>query len=278
MGNILEYNNGLGYTGWAEINCSEMVKRGRAAVRKANDYNKRRYNLQKRFDAMQAKGNPQKDLELMEDKYRNLTVKKLEYTGTLQREKTLTAAWKRSPELYYQEYIATKGMGWGWLKRMVGGVSKVVTGGASCNGRTKSELNSDLAKASRAESEYRALESKINTLKNVEQKSKDYLTKNLQPLMKEVKQLETAIANERKTRQQIMVTYEAKKRAKALALEEQARQEKLKRAKLTKAQATAKEATKEAVKKAEDNKGLIIAGIAAAGLIMAMKKKRAAKH
>ncbi len=276
LANYMESPNQLGYTTWAEINCSDTVKRGRELDRKRKEYNKTYNNVKVKLDNLKASGVSQQGYELLTKEFDNLLTEKQTLENTLKVETTLTKAVTKSPELYYQEFLDNGGKlsgfwgnVWGGIKRTVGGISKVVTLGESCNGTTKREFERDQKDHNDALKRLKLIEGELKALQNTEAKTKDYTQSKIPVVKKSIEILKKAIEEQKQKRNAVMLSYQAKKRAEELALREKAEKEKA----LAEQQSKAKQlATKEAKTtqtaglSLEGNNNKILIGLAVVGI------------
>ena len=190
----------LGYTAFDEMHCSDLVAAGRADARQAAEFRQMAQNERKKLEALK-NGAEQKAIDDLSKTYseRLLQINKLNVE--IEEAKILLAYWQQNPEKNYEHYLATgkpmsiarQGLGWGWLKKVVGGVASAATFGNSCNGANR-ERNEDAEEKARASKEYgnaqQAYTDQINKLK----KDKDHLEDNLAIKNQEVKNKQAELA------------------------------------------------------------------------------------
>ncbi len=182
----------LGYTGYQETICGNIVRVGRRAYRNALDYEEKTRNLKKKREKFKS-GFQQRDLELLEEKYSRLENERIKLEVQLEQSKKLTLAWQSQPELHYDTWKNGYGMGAGWC------------------GNARAEMREDLRRENRAIAEYNQVFSEIETLKRVQEQAKKYVTLLIPKVKRKVAQLRAELQKEEQARNLIMSTYSASK-------------------------------------------------------------------
>ncbi len=216
---------GLGYTQWAELNCSTTVRRGRELDRKRKVYDRTYNNVSAKLESLKKSGVNQQRFENLSVEFDRLLTEKQTLENTLKVETTLTKAVIKSPELYYQEYKDNGGkLGWGWFKKFVGSVASVVTAGNSCNG-AEDEFKEDQRNHNNSLKRLKLKEGEYKALQEIEKKITNYSQAKIPVINKTIAKLKQDIAEQKQKRNAVMVSYENKKRAEELALRQKAEQE-----------------------------------------------------
>ncbi len=226
---IQETPQQLGYTKFEEYSCSSTVERGRALDRKRKNYNVMSAQLIKEKEQLKKNGHTQQSYENLEAGFQKSLLEKTKLETLLQTETTLTKAMKKSPELYYQQYVANGGQLGSWFsrtfKKVTGSISNSLTFGHSCGGAER-EFKRDQRAYDTARKRYTDLLKEKEVLADIDKKSKAFILEKRDPLNKEIENLKKQIAEQKEQRKAIMVTYEAKKRAEELALKQEAERKK----------------------------------------------------
>ena len=249
----------LGYTAFDEMHCSDLVAAGRADARKAAELRQMAANERNKYEALK-QGDEQKAIDDLNKTYseRLLQINKLNVE--IEEAKILLAYWQQNPEKNYEHYLATgkpmsivrQGLGWGWLKTIVGGVASAATFGHSCDAANK-ERNEDAQELSNASDEYARAVQKYNDQIAKLGKDKQHLEDNLGKKNQEVKNKQAELAE---------IKEELKKAEAALA----------ERKKADEAKAKANNNTPET--KSNNTTLYIIGGVVIAGALIIMMKRK----
>lgn len=209
----------LGYTAFDEMHCSDLVASGRADARKAAEFRQMAANERNKYEALK-QGDEQKAIDDLNKTYseRLLQINKLNVE--IEEAKILLAYWQQNPEKNYEHYLATgkpmsivrQGLGWGWLKKIVGGVASAATFGHSCDAANK-ERNEDAQELSNASDEYARAVQKYNDQIAKLGKDKQHLEDNLGKKNQEVKNKQAELAQLKQDIKQAETALEERKKA-----------------------------------------------------------------
>lgn len=209
----------LGYTAFDEMHCSDLVASGRADARKAAEFRQMAANERNKYEALK-QGDEQKAIDDLNKTYseRLLQINKLNVE--IEEAKILLAYWQQNPEKNYEHYLATgkpmsivrQGLGWGWLKKIVGGVASAATFGHSCDAANK-ERNEDAQELSNASDEYARAVQKYNDQIAKLGKDKQHLEDNLGKKNQEVKNKQAELAKIKEELKKAEATLAERKKA-----------------------------------------------------------------
>lgn len=249
----------LGYTAFDEMHCSDLVAAGRADARQADENWQQAANYNRLYDNLK-NGAEQKAIDDLSKTYseRLLQINKLNVE--IEEAKILLAYWQQNPEKNYEYYLATgkpmsivrQGLGWGWLKKIVGGVASAATFGHSCDA-ANSKRNEDAEKLSRSSHDLGAAKDRYNNQINILNENKQHLENNLGKKNQEVKNKQAELAK---------IKEELKKAEAALA----------ERKKADEAKAMANNNTPET--KSNNTTLYIIGGVVIVGALLIMMKRK----